>query len=136
MKLHVNLDDLTITASPRSRAPIRSLSVRRGDSLTIDVSFSTNGRTGSLPVGSVVSVSAYDGPASRVAIATASTSVAVNRGAKTIYRLSPVSFSLASLSGRIESSRVVQIPFEVRVVNGSLISTTAPVTLNVSQTAS
>jgi hypothetical protein len=136
MKLHVNLNERALTTSPRSRAPVRSLSARRGDSLTIDVSFSMDGRTGPLPAGSLVSVFVYAGPGNRTALATGSTSTALNRGSKTVYRMANVSFLLSSLNTEFSSRRVVPLVFEVRIGNAYNTITTAPVTLNVSQTAS
>lgn len=135
MKLHVNLDERAITASPRSRARIRTLSTRRNDSLTIDVSFSMDGRTGPLPAGSLVSLFVYAGPATRTALVTASTSTALNRGAKTVYRMSDVLFQLTSLEAQFAANKIVPLVFEIRIGNSYNTITTAPVTLNVSQTA-
>ena len=135
MKIHVNLDERAITASPRSRAHIRSLSARRDDKLTIDVSFSTDGITGPLPSGTTVSLFGYVSHTNNTALVTATTSTALNRGTKTIYRLSNVLLELAGLDADFAASKVVPLVLEVRVANSSTTITTAPVTLNVSQAA-
>ena len=135
MKLHVNLNDRLLTATPRTRAPIRSLSARRGDSLTIEVSLSMDGRIGPLPAGATVSIAAYAGPGSRTPLVYATSPTTVGRGTATRYRFSNVSFALAGLATQFASQRVIPLVFEVRVQSAYSIFTTAPVTLNVTQTA-
>jgi len=135
MKLHVVLNDRILAASPRAKTPIRSLAARRGDNLTIDVSFSMDGRIGPLPAGAVVVLAAYAGPGSRTPLVYASSPTVVGRGINTRYRFTGVNFALASLSSEFASRRVVPLVFEVQVRVAYSIFTTAPVTLNVSQSA-
>jgi len=135
MNLHVVLNDRILASSPRARVPIRSLAARRGDSLTIDVSFSMDGRVGPLPAGAIVRIAAYAGPGSRDPLVYATSPTIVGRGIATRYRFSDVSFTLSGLSGQFAAQRVVPLTFEVRVQSAYSIITTAPVTLNVSQTA-
>lgn len=135
MKLHVAIDDRALVTSPRDRVPIRKLTARRDDSLTIDVTFSMNGRITSLPAGSTVTIAAYQGPGSRVALVSASNSSVIGRGTSTIYRFNSVNFALSGLSSTFASQPVIPLVFEIRVNSGSGGFTTAPVTLEVTQTA-
>lgn len=135
MKLHVAIDDRALVTSPRDRVPIRKLTARRDDSLTIDVTFSMNGRITSLPAGSTVTIAAYQGPGSRVALVSASNSSVIGRGTSTIYRFNSVNFALSGLSSAFASQPVIPLVFELRVNSGSGGFTTAPVTLEVTQTA-
>jgi hypothetical protein len=135
MKLHVAIDDRALVTSPRDRVPIRKLTARRDDSLTIDVTFSMNGRITSLPAGSTVTIAAYQGPGSRVALVSASNSSVIGRGTSTIYRFNAFSFALGALDSAFASQPVIPLVFELRVNSGSGGFTTAPVTLEVTQTA-
>jgi hypothetical protein len=135
MNLHVVLNDRILASSPRARVPIRSLAARRGDSLTIDVSFSMDGRIGPLPTGTIVRIAAYASPGSREPLVYATSPTIVGRGTATRYRFSNVSFTLSGLASQFAAQRVVQLAFEVRIQSTYSTITTAPVTLNVSQTA-
>lgn len=135
MNLHVVLNDRILASSPRARVPIRSLAARRGDNLTVDVTFSMDGRIGPLPSGASVSLVAYAGPSSRTPLVSASSPSVVGRGIYTRYRFSNVSFALSTLGSQFATQRVVPLVFEVKVQTAYATFTTAPVTLNVSQTA-
>jgi len=135
MKLHVVLNDRTLASSPRSRAPIRKLTARRGDNLTIDVTFSMDGRIGPLPAGTTVTLVAYAGSGSRTPLVYATGPSIIGRGEYTTYRFPAVSFALDSLSTAFAAQSVVPLVFEVRINSGYAGFTTAPVTLNVTQTA-
>lgn len=135
MKLHVVLNDRTIASSPRARVPLRSLSVRRGDNLTIDVSFSMDGRVGPLPAGTTVSLVAYAGVGSRLPLVFATAPTLHGRGITTYYRFNAVSFALSSLGASFPTQPVIPLVFEISVGIGYGRFTTAPVRLNVTQTA-
>lgn len=135
MKLHVDLNDRTLVSSPRDRVPLRKLQARREDSLTIDVAFSMNGRVTSLPAGSTVTIAAYQGPSSRNPLIAASSFAIIGRGTSTIYRFNSVNFSLSGLNSAFATQSPIPLVFELRVNSGSGGFTTAPVTLEVTQTA-
>ena len=135
MKLHVDLNDRTLVSSPRDRVPLRKLQARREDSLTIDVAFSMNGRVTSLPAGSTITLAAYQGPSSRTRLIEASNPILIGRGTSTIYRFNLVNFSLSGLNAAFATQSPIPLVFELRVNTGSGGFTTAPVTLEVTQTA-
>lgn len=135
MKLHVVLPDRILATSPRARAPVRRLRVRRGEVLSVDVTFSMDGRTGPLPAGSMVTIAAFAGPGSRVPIVFATSPTVVGRGSSTTYRFPAVSFALNDISASLASSRAVPLNFEVRVAVGYSSFATAPVVLEVTQSA-
>lgn len=135
MNLHVVLEDRILATTPRARTPVRSLSVRRGDVLTLDVTFSLNGVIGPLPAGTGISVAGYAGFGSRLPLVYAEDPLIVGRGPSTIYRFPAVSFALDDLDASFSSQATVQLVFELRINVGYAGFTTAPVTLNVTQSA-
>lgn len=136
MKLYVNLSDRTITASPRTLAPIQRISARRGETVTIDVCFSIHGRTGPLPAGSSIVLAAYNNPVSRtpLVLAGAYDSV-IGRGTSTTYRFNAVSFGSAGLQALLGTQKQVVLNFEVRVGYEYAQVVTHPVQLVITQAA-
>jgi hypothetical protein len=135
MKLHVALPDNTLVTTPRARTPVRKLTARRGDVLEVDVSFSRDGRPGSLPAGSTVALAVYAGPGSRTPLVFANNPTLLGRGTSSVYHFPAVSLALDSLGTSFASQRVVPLALEVRVTSGYSSFATAPVTLEVSQSA-
>lgn len=134
MKLHVVLPDRILATTPRARTPVRRLTVRRGEVLTVDVTFSMDGRTGPLPAGSVVSLAAFARPGSRTPLVFATSPTVIGRGASTTYRFPAVSFALDYISAALAVQPVL-LTFEVQVSLGYALLSTSPVTLEVTQSA-
>lgn len=137
MKLHVALPDRMLVTTPRARVPVRKLTARRDDRVTIDVTFSTNGRPGPLPAGSTVALVAYAGPGVRTPLVYATTFNVVGRGTSVIYRFPFVDFAVPSLGTAFATKDTIPLSFEVRVTSsgGGISYSTAPVTLEINQSA-